>query len=174
MPWSYHEEPTQLRAWLRQPGAGLNLPPRSGIINGTPRLKVDHRPLQEITMRDPTTLQETVALDLATNRALADGLRGGEMIRWACEHWPEFLEEASDPELQAAFQAEGDRVCEEMEAFQALSNLLVGPPPPNDASEDEQIAWGEHVDAEMRRLERRLDGQDLNLDGCPDHRDVQP
>jgi hypothetical protein len=49
----------------------------------------------------------------------------------------------------------------------ALANLLVGPPPPNDASEDEQIAWCEQVDEEMERLDRRLDRREPNPDGNP-------
>lgn len=125
-------------------------------------------------MRDPTTLQERVALDLATNRAWADGLRGDAMIRWACAHWPEFLNEASDPVLQTAFERESERVCVELEAFQALASMLVGPSPPADGSEGEQIAWCLQVDEEMKRLERRLDRRESNADGNSDQKDGQP
>lgn len=51
-----------------------------------------------------------------------------------------------------------------LETFQALANLLVGPPPSVDASEDEQIAWCERADEEMKRLDRREPNPDGNSD----------
>jgi hypothetical protein len=46
------------------------------------------------------------------------------------------------------------------------------PTPPADASEDEQIAWGEKVEEEMNRLERRLNRRDPNPDGNTDRKDA--
>jgi len=52
--------------------------------------------------RDPQTKQEYIALDLATKHA-ETCMQYPEVVTWACEHWPDFTEEAADANVQEEY-----------------------------------------------------------------------
>jgi len=69
-----------------------------------------------------------------------------EAIAWVEENWPEFVEPASQPWVLAEFIEESERIAEELEVFQALCNIFIGPPPAEDASVADHMAYMEKID----------------------------
>jgi len=103
-------------------------------------------------MNEPTTPQDRRAYTLAAKHALAAGLRYPECAHWSDEHSPEFIDGAGDPVVIRLLDQETDELYEEMQQLDAWMRLLAGPPPAEDASVDDHVAYLEKVEWEELRL----------------------
>ena len=102
---------------------------------------------------NPQTTQDFLALELATDFALDQGMQFPDVATWACSHWPEFLEFAEDPEAQARYLRQVEAAVDDFEAFWAYATALAGPCPET-GSDADKLAWMGRLDEAEASLRR--------------------
>jgi hypothetical protein len=95
-------------------------------------------------MTQPRTTQDYLALELATDFALDQGMKFPAVGLWACRNWPRFLHLADDPIAQARYLQQVEADIEDFEAYSAYATMLAGPCP-EAGTDAEKIAWLERL-----------------------------
>lgn len=91
---------------------------------------------------------ESFAKQLAMQYFLATGYSADfrDAIAWVEANWTEFVDQASQPWALAEYIEEGQRITRELEAFEALCNIFIGPPHPDSAPLADHTAYLEKIE----------------------------
>ncbi len=103
-------------------------------------------------MTQPRTTQDFMAVELATDYALDQGMKFPAVSLWALSNWPRFLHLVADPAAQARYLEKVEADLDDFEAFSAYSTMLAGPCPET-GTDAEKIAWLERLDAAEASLQ---------------------